>query len=152
MPEPLPPPLILPTLSPGIDLVENARIATALERGGDAFLRRTYTDEEVAYCRSRRDPVPGLAARFAAKEAVAKAFGTGLGEAAAFREIEIINDSRGAPAVRLHGAAARTAAAQGITGLQISLTHCEHYSAAVVIVERFRPAPEPDTGDPHGPH
>jgi holo-[acyl-carrier protein] synthase len=133
------PDMILPVFSPGLDLVENARIATALERGGDFFLRRTYTDAEIAYCRQHRDPVPRFAARFAAKEAVAKAFGTGLGAAAAFKEIEVVHDALGAPGIRLHGAAAATAGAQGITGLLVSLTHTDHYAAAMVIAER-RPA------------
>ncbi len=131
--------MILPVFSPGLDLVENARIATALERGGEIFLRRTYTEAEIAYCRQHRDPVPRFAARFAAKEAVAKAFGTGLGAAAAFKEIEVVHDALGAPGIRLHGAAAATAGAQGITGLQVSLTHTDHYAAAMVIAER-RPA------------
>jgi len=128
--------MIFPSLSPGIDLVENARIAVALERGGEIFLRRTYTEAEIAYCRQHRDPVPRLAARFAAKEAVAKAFGTGLGAAAAFKEIEVVHDALGAPGIRLHGAAAATATAQGITALRLSLTHTDHYAAAMVIAER----------------
>ena len=128
--------MILPNCSPGIDLVENARIATALERGGAAFLRRVFTDAEVAYCQQHRDPVPRFAARFAAKEAVAKAFRTGIGEAATFQEIEVIHEPGGAPLIRLHGAAAATAEAQGITGLSVSLTHTAHYAAAMVVVER----------------
>lgn len=128
--------MTLPDFSPGIDLVENARIATALERGGEAFLRRTFTEAEVAYCQKHRDPVPHFAARFAAKEAVAKAFTTGIGEAAAFREIEVIHQPGGAPAIHLHGSAAATAAAQGMTSLQLSLTHTSHYSAAMVILQR----------------
>ena len=130
------PPPSSPELFPGIDLVENARMASALERGGEAFLRRAFTEAEVAYCRSHRDPVPRFAARFAAKEAVAKAFGTGLGEAAAFREIEVVHDARGAPHVQLHGQAAATAAAQGLTAFRLSLTHTQHYAAAMVLAQR----------------
>lgn len=125
-----------PALSPGIDLVENARLEKAMERGGEAFLRRTFTAEEIAYCQAHRDPVPRYAARFAAKEAVAKAFGTGIGEAAAFREIEVVHDAQGAPQIRLHGAAAATATVQGITSLTVSLTHTEHYAAAMVVIQR----------------
>lgn len=125
-----------PPFSSGIDLVENARIALALERSGEAFLRRTFTEAEVVYCRAHRDPVPRFAARFAAKEAVAKAFGTGIGHSAAFREIEVIHEATGAPAVKLHGSAAATAAAQGITLLSLSLTHTDHYAAAMVVVQR----------------
>ena len=128
--------MLYPNCSPGIDLVENARMAAALERGGAAFLRRTFTDDEVAYCQQHRDPVPRFAARFAAKEAVAKAFRTGIGESAAFREIEVSHDPGGAPVIRLHGAAAATAQAQGITGLSVSLTHTAHYAAAMVMAQR----------------
>ncbi len=125
-----------PELFPGIDLVENARIASALTRGGDAFLRRAFTDAEVAYCRAHQDPVPRFAARFAAKEAVSKAFGTGIGAAAAFHEIEVVHDALGAPHIHLHGQAAATAAAQGITAFRLSLTHTQHYAAALVLAER----------------
>jgi holo-[acyl-carrier protein] synthase len=133
--------MIYPNCSPGIDLVENARMARVLERGGSSFLRRTFTDEEVAYCQQHRDPVPRFAARFAAKEAVAKAFRTGIGEAAAFREIEVSHEPGGAPIIRLHGAAAATAQTQGICGLSVSLTHTAHYAAAMVVVQR-RSGPE----------
>lgn len=136
--------MTFPEISPGIDLVENARIAKALERGGEAFLRRSFTEAEVAYCQAHRDPIPRFAARFAAKEAVAKAFGTGIGQAAAFREIEVIHDALGAPHIQLHGTAAATAIAQGITTLSLSLTHTEHYAAAIVIAQRGTP-PDPGT-------
>lgn len=128
--------MIPPDFSPGLDLVETARIARILERGGDAFLERTYTAEEVDYCRRHRDPIPRFAARFAAKEAVAKALGTGIGSAAAFKEIEVYNEPSGAPAIRLHGQAAETATAQGIAWIRVSLTHTDHYAAAMVIIGR----------------
>ncbi|MDB6070387.1 MAG: holo-acyl-carrier-protein synthase [Verrucomicrobiales bacterium] len=131
--------MIHPDFSPGLDLVETARIARILERGGDAFLDRTYTADEVGYCRQHRDPVPRFAARFAAKEAVAKALGTGIGSAAAFKEIEVFHEAGGAPAVRLHGHAAETAKAQGIAWIRLSLTHTEHYAAAMVIIGRNAP-------------
>lgn len=128
--------MTLPDFSPGIDLVENVRIATAMERSGSVFLRRTFTEAEVAYCQGHRDPVPHFAARFAAKEAVAKALTTGIGEAAAFREIEVVHLPGGAPGIQLHGTAAATASAQGIISLQLSLTHTQHYAAAMVIAQR----------------
>lgn len=131
--------MTLPDFSPGIDLVENARIATAIERAGEAFLRRTFTAEEIRYCQEHRNPIPHFAARFAAKEAVAKAFTTGIGAAAAFREIEVVHQPGGAPAIQLHGTAAATAAAQGMTGLHLSLTHTDDYAAAMVIMQRRPP-------------
>jgi holo-[acyl-carrier protein] synthase len=135
-PRPLIDIMTLPNISPGIDLVENARIAAAIERGGDSFLRRTFTEAETAYCQIHRNPAPRFAARFAAKEAVAKAFGTGLGEAAAFREIEVVHLPGGAPAIQLHGAAAATALAQGVSSIELSLTHTDHYAAAMVVIQR----------------
>ncbi|MES2705331.1 MAG: holo-ACP synthase [Verrucomicrobiota bacterium] len=130
------PPSNFPLMSPGIDLVEVPRLAAVMERGGAAFLRRVFTEAEAAYCQGHRDPAPHFAARFAAKEAVAKALGTGLGEAAAFREIEVIRSAAGAPGIVLHGAAAATAAAQGIVSIQVSLTHTDRTAAAMVLVTR----------------
>ncbi len=128
--------MILPDYSPGIDLVENARISALLKKAGPAFLQRTFTEEEIAYCQSHRDPVPHFAARFAAKEAVAKALTTGIGEAAAFREIEVRHRPGGSPGIQLHGSAAATAAAQRVLSLELSLTHTEHYAAAMVVLRR----------------
>ena len=87
--------------SVGVDIIEIPRVAEALARWGDRFLRRVYTSREVAFCRGR---VPELAARFAAKEAVSKALGTGM-RGVAWREIEVCPDRRGKPHVYLHGRA-----------------------------------------------
>ena len=122
------------TVLPGIDLVETSRIAGAIERQGEAFLRRVFTDGERAFCAARAQSHASYAARWAAKEAVAKAFGTGIGEAAALTEIEVWNDESGQPHIRLHGAAAATAARLGISAVRISLTHTEHYAAAFAVV------------------
>lgn len=123
----------LPLPSPGIDLVDTARLAAVIARQGEAFLTRVFTPEEIAYCRSHRDPAPYFAARFAAKEAVAKALRTGIGESAAFVEIEVLRDARGAPSILLHGSAARTAEALGIREIRVSLTHTAGHAAAMVI-------------------
>jgi holo-[acyl-carrier protein] synthase len=131
--------MTLPDISPGLDLVENARMKAAIERGGDAFLQRTFTGAEIAYCRKHRDSVPRFASRFAAKEAVAKAFLTGIGGAAAFKEIEVVSTPGGAPLIQLHGSAATTAAEQGILSLALSITHTEHYAAAMIIAVRRPP-------------
>jgi holo-[acyl-carrier protein] synthase len=88
--------------SVGVDAVEIDRIARSLERFGERFLRRVYTEREVFYCRGR---VPELAVRFAAKEAISKALGTGI-RGIVWREMEILPDRRGKPLVYLHGAAA----------------------------------------------
>src|SRR5207245_2299169 len=81
----------------GVDLVEIARIREILERHGERFLARVYTEAEVAYCRTHREPAPSLAARFAAKEAAFKVLGTGWGEGVRWRDVEVVRDPRGAP-------------------------------------------------------
>ena len=90
----------------GIDVVEVARIASAIQRHGEPFLARVFTAGERAYCESRKVPALHFAARFAAKEAVVKALGTGIGEHAAWLDLEITRDPVGAPQVVLGGAAA----------------------------------------------
>lgn len=117
----------------GIDVVEVARLAASLERHREAFLTRIFTPAERAYCESHPLPAIHLAARFAAKEAVAKAFGTGIGKHAGLLEIEVLNAPTGAPAIHLHGQAAAFARDHGITGVLVSLTHTEHYAAANAI-------------------
>ena len=117
----------------GIDVVEVARIAANLERHRVAFLTRVFTPAERAYSEAHRQPAIHLAARFAAKEAVAKAFGTGIGEHAGLLEIEVVHTPAGAPEVLLHGAAAAFADAHGISQVLLSLTHTEHYAAANAI-------------------
>jgi holo-[acyl-carrier protein] synthase len=121
-------------MRPGVDLVETARIARAITRQGEAFLKRVYTDQERAYCEGRANATASYAARWAAKEAVAKAFGTGIGDAAAMHEIEVVPTASGAPTIVLHGAAAATAAAMGVRSVEVSLTHTDAYAAAFVIL------------------
>ena len=114
-------------LGVGLDLVEIHRIWASVDRFGERFLRRVFTPDEISYCGLH---VQRLAARFAAKEAVAKAFGTGIGEAMSFTDIEIIRDELGKPGVKLHGAAAATARARGVELVLISLTHTKETAAA----------------------
>lgn len=119
---------------PGIDLVETARVARAIERQGEAFLRRVFTPAEQAYCGGLAQSAASYAARWAAKEAVAKALGTGIGEAASLVEIEVTRDEAGQPGILLHGSAAATAAAKGVKEVRVSLTHTEHYAAAFAVI------------------
>lgn len=114
----------------GIDLVENARIAASIEKHGDRFLQRVFCESELAYCRGMRNPVPHYAVRFAAKEAVAKAFGCGIGRDLGFLDMEITRDGSGAPGVLLHGPGASLAVRHGVTRILLSLTHTDEYSAA----------------------
>jgi holo-[acyl-carrier protein] synthase len=118
----------------GIDVVEVERIATAIERHGEPFLVKIFTPAERAYCESRKNPAMHYAARFAAKEAVAKALGTGIGANAGLQDLEVIHDEAGAPKLRLSGAAEAFSKQHGITEIQISLTHARDYAAANAIV------------------
>ena len=114
----------------GVDITETARIATSIERHGEHFLKRIFTAGEIAYCSRMRDPMPFYAARFAAKEAVSKALGTGLGGDMAFCEIDIQRKESGEPFVVLTGAGAATAARLGVVEVRVSLSHSEHYAVA----------------------
>jgi len=116
----------------GIDLVENRRIARSLEKFGDRFLQRVFCPAEVEYCRRMHNPVPHYAARFAAKEAVSKAFGCGIGEEIGLLDIEVIRDERGAPAIRLHGNGLALSEVRGVKRILLSLSHTEHYAVASV--------------------
>ena len=117
----------------GVDIVETARIAASVERHGEPFLRRIFTDAEIAYCSQMADPTQCYAARFAAKEAVSKAFGTGIGPDLGWRDIEVHRRETGAPFIVLTGAGAATAARLGIREVRISLSHSEHYAVANAI-------------------
>jgi len=113
----------------GIDVIEIARVRRVLERHPERFLQRVYTPEEVAFCRGR---VEELAARFAAKEAVMKALGTGA-RGLAWREIEILPNRRGKPLVYLHGLAKKRGEKIGLRGIDISLTHSHDFAIAAVV-------------------
>lgn len=117
----------------GTDLVDNARLGRAISRHGQAFLDRVFTSAEQNYCQSHADPLPHFAARFAAKEAVAKSLRTGIGGNAGLLDMEIVHDPSGAPKIHLSGAAEAFAKDQGITEIQISLTHAREYAAANAI-------------------
>lgn len=113
----------------GIDMIEIRRVEHGIARLGERFLNRFFTPGERADCRDRPNR---LAARLAAKEAVAKALGTGIG-AVRWRDIEVISDARGRPCLYLHGAAAALAQTLGLTEWDISLTHTADYAAAVAV-------------------
>lgn len=121
-------------LGVGTDLVEVARIRAALERHGDKFLRRLYTEEEIAYCRKHRDPHPFLAARFAAKEAASKAFGTGIAHGFGWKTFSVAHNEHGAPLAVLDDAGQKLIAARGATGLLVSLSHTATLGHAIVLL------------------
>ena len=123
----------------GVDIVETARIASYLERFVDRFLKRVFTQAERDYCASMPHPERHYGARFAAKEAVSKAFGTGIGAGMGWRDIEVLRRESGAPYIQLHGPAAALAAKLGITQALVSLSHTDHYAVAnAVLVTRER--------------
>ena len=113
----------------GVDIVEIERVEGALRRFGERFLARVYTAVEVAVCRGR---LSELAARFAAKEAVMKALGTGA-RGVAWREIEVLPNRRGKPLVYLYGRAKERAEAIGLSGLDVSLSHSREYAVAFAV-------------------
>jgi holo-[acyl-carrier protein] synthase len=120
----------------GIDLVENARIADSIRRHGERFLQRVYQAAEVEYCRSMADPVPHFAVRFAAKEAVSKAFGTGFAGELRWKDIEVRRKASGEPFIVLHAAAGDLAKRLGITAVHLSLSHSQDYSVANALLVR----------------
>lgn len=126
--------LPIQALAVGVDLVDIARVERALKRYGERFLRRVFTPAEVIYSRGR---APELAARFAAKEAVAKALGVGVRilapDGVGWQEVEILGDWRGRPEVYLHGWAAERAAQLGLVHWAISLSHEREYAIAFVV-------------------
>ncbi len=119
----------------GTDIVEVDRVKKAIENGGVKFSEKVFTPDEIQYCESRNVvKYQSYAARFAAKEAVSKAFGTGIGKNAAFNEIEIIKDSLGKPNVRLTGKAKAFYDSLGALGISISLSHCREYAVAYATI------------------
>ena len=115
----------------GVDLIEIDRIESAIDRWGERFFMRVYTPAERDHCRNR---TPELAVRFAAKEAVMKALGTGI-KGVGWREIEVLPDPDGKPLVYLHGGARKKARELGLCDLDISLSHSRDYAVASVIGE-----------------
>ena len=119
----------------GVDIVEIDRIKKAVER--ERFINRVYTKEEAEYCESRRTGrYESYAARFAAKEAALKAFGTGMGRNGLNAgDIEVVNNPLGMPEIRLNGKAAEEYARIGAKGISLSMSHCGEYAVATVLLE-----------------
>ncbi len=119
----------------GTDLTEIERIQHSVERFGDRFLRRVYTDDEIAYCRRKRRSAESFAARFAAKEAGAKALGTGISSGVSWQEFAVGREPGGRPTLRLSGRAAEIARGLGVVRVSLSLTHTQAWAMAVVVME-----------------
>jgi holo-[acyl-carrier protein] synthase len=119
----------------GIDVIECSRIQRSIERFGDRFLHRVFTDGEIEYSMSMKFPERHLAARFAGKEAVAKAFGTGIGKAMGWRNIDIRKKESGEPFLVFSGPAEAFAAERGVASALITLSHTENYAVACAVLE-----------------
>ena len=115
----------------GIDVIEVERVKSAIEKYGERFLRRIFTEREINYCSRRKKPYQSFAGRFSAKEAVMKAIGTGLSSGIRWKDIEILNDERGRPYVILHGKAREMVNNRKV---DISISHSDTCAAAVCII------------------
>ncbi len=123
-------------LGTGVDIVEVERIRAAIERHGNHFILRFLRPEEWAYCQSHRDPAPAAAARFAAKEAISKAFGTGIGAKLNWLDMEICRKDSGQPCVVLHERGAELFSSLQATAIHLSLSHTANYATATAILEK----------------
>jgi holo-[acyl-carrier protein] synthase len=119
----------------GTDLIETRRVQESIDRFGERFLERIFTEGEIAYCLRKKNAAESFAARFAAKEAGAKALGTGISRGVSWRELEVKREASGRPTLHLAGRAAELAEAMGVRRVQLSLTHSRDLAMAVVLVE-----------------
>jgi holo-[acyl-carrier protein] synthase len=117
----------------GTDIIECLRIAQMIERHGELFINRVYTDHEIEYCRARRAATQHFAGRWAAKEAVLKALGTGWRRGISWRDIEVRNRPSGQPVVALRGGARDVVEASGIQEMLISISHCRSHATAYAL-------------------
>lgn len=119
----------------GTDIIEVARIRSSYEKFGERFLNRILHPNEINYCLSHRDPGPFLAARFAAKEAISKAFGTGIGAQLGWQDMEVARKESGEPYVILHEHGQVLLQTRGAKAVLISLSHTQNYATAVAVLE-----------------
>jgi holo-[acyl-carrier protein] synthase len=121
----------------GQDMIEIERIRQALRRHGERFERRCYSPAEIQYCQRFKDPTPEFAARFAAKEAAAKALGTGIARGVFWRDFETLRRPGSAPTLTLHGGALEHARRLRVDRVHVTLTHSRNLACAVVILEKL---------------
>jgi holo-[acyl-carrier protein] synthase len=119
----------------GIDIIEVERIRASHEKFGERFLNRILRPSEISYCLSYKTPAPFLAVRFAAKEAISKAFGTGIGAELGWQDMEVARKESGEPHVILHGGGQTLLQVRGGRHVLLSLSHTQNYAAAVAILE-----------------
>ena len=123
-------------LGVGIDIIEVARIASSHEKFGERFVNRILHPDEIAYCLSHKNPAPFLAVRFSAKEAISKAFGTGISAQLGWQDMEIRRKESGEPFVVLHGKGKKLFQSRRAKRLLVSLSHTQNYAAATAILAR----------------
>jgi len=121
-------------LGVGIDQIEVSRIRESLDRHGDAFLGKVFTTQEQEVCMKRTDPAPCLAARFAVKEAIAKALGTGIGMEFGWLDLEVLRQENGKPIASFSVHGLNTLAGQGASSALISLSHLNEVASAVAVL------------------
>lgn len=119
----------------GTDIIEVARIRASYEKFGERFLARILLPSESAYCVSHKDPAPFIAARFAAKEAVSKAFGTGIGKSLGWLDIEVRRKESGEPYVELHGKGRELMSTRNGSQLLLTLSHTVQHATATALLE-----------------
>jgi holo-[acyl-carrier protein] synthase len=122
-------------LGTGVDIAEVPRVRESIERFGDRFLKRVFTDGEIQYCERKARRFESYAARFAAKEAGMKALGTGWNHGVRWRDIEVVRPKGQRPTIQFHGAAAAIATKLGAKNIALSLTHTAEQALAHVILE-----------------
>lgn len=128
----------------GTDIVECLRIAQMIERHGELFIQRVYTPQEIRYCQSRKQATQHFAGRWAAKEAILKALGTGWRKGISWRDIEVRNDPAGRPVVGMRGGARDVVEQLGIGEMLISISHCRSHAVAYALaLGRPQAAPPP---------
>ena len=125
----------MPVRGIGIDVCKVERISESLQRFGERMERRLFTPDELAYCRGFKDPMPHLAARFAAKEAASKALGTGIAGGVGWTQIEVVQPGGRKPTLRLSGAALERFTAMGATTSHVSISHDGGLGVACVVLE-----------------
>ncbi|MFO0958903.1 MAG: holo-ACP synthase [Isosphaeraceae bacterium] len=131
----------------GTDIVECPRIGRMIEQHGELFLRRVFTDREIHYCQARKHAIEHFAGRWAAKEAILKALGTGWGRGIAGTDLEVRSDAGGPPKVRVRGAARDVAVARGVSDVMISIAHCRTYATAYAMALGRSPGETGPVGD-----
>lgn len=120
----------------GVDITECLRIAKMIERHADLFINRVFTPGEIAYCQKRKQATQHFAGRWAAKEAVLKALGTGWRQGISWRDVEVCNEAGGRPTIVLHGGAKQAAEELGADQVLISISHCRTHATAYALAVR----------------